>query len=732
MPKRTHWTFFLAAPSLFYLHPSWADEQQSQLAQIERIVVSATRTEKRQLEVPAAITVQSFDVLRQKGLTYSTDEFRGVPGVFFLRGEDTPSISIRGATGNHGNDTFLALIDGMPFVGPDEEVLLSDVPYSIVEQVEIVRGPNSALYGRGAIGGAVNYQTRDPATDITELSLTAGSDNYYRGQLLLERQTEQGTGLFATLTHEKDKGWRDNSAQDTSSAFFKSRLALSDVSELTAWLSYFERDADVPSTIPTLANGDIVEVIGGSKSFLGQGPTRNNLQSWIGAVRYEHHLSHSLDLQVTLQTRQFDRDVRLNFYDYFEFDPANNMMGVNGFTSFNDTSVYFAEALLHWQNDRHNIVAGVSAERTTLDEKDRWSGALDPVFSGACGFRFYDILIDYSTGKIINDQADNTCFVREQLRTAADTTNQFYGLFIQDEIDLTDKLSLTLGARFDAFERDIDFTVIGTQPVDQSASGSANAISPKASLAYQQDNSLLYLSYGRGFNSNFGPVFQWDPNRYARDEAPTTIDNYELGWKGQALDRNLSWETALFYFEQKDRRIFIDNPNPAGPPTLATTGQKYTSHGLEASVSYRPTPATQLLFNYTYLAPKWDELIIAGSFGEPDSDYTNHTPQGVPEHIFYSEVSHQFSQWLQARLSYEWYGNYFVDLSNQVRTGQHQLVNLSATFTPLEDDKLTVDLSITNLLDEEYFYYFAASRTAATNATPGTPRQLRLGLRMTF
>lgn len=459
MPKRTHWTFFLATPSLFYLHPSWADEQQGQLAQIERIVVSATRTEKRQLEVPAAITVQSFDVLRQKGLTYSTDEFRGVPGVFFLRGEDTPSISIRGATGNHGNDPF---------------------------------------------------------------------------------------------------------------------------------------------------------------------------------------------------------------------------------------------------------------------------------FSGACDFRFYDILIDYSTGKIINDRADNACFVREQLRTAADTTNQFYGLFIQDEIDLTDQLSLTLGARFDAFERDIDFTVIGAQPVDQSASGSANAISPKASLAYQQDNSLLYLSYGRGFNSNFGPVFQWDPNRYARDEAPTTIDNYELGWKGQALDRNLSWETALFYFEQKDRRIFIDNPNPAGPPTLATTGQKYTSHGLEASVSYRPTPATQLLFNYTYLAPKWDELIIAGSFGEPDSDYTNHTPQGVPEHIFYSEVSHQFSQWLQARLSYEWYGNYFVDLSNQVRTGQHQLVNLSATFTPLEDDKLTVDLSITNLLDEEYFYYFAASRTAATNATPGTPRQLRLGIRMTF
>ena len=59
-------------------------------------------------------------------------------------------------TGNHGNDTFLALIDGMPFIGPDEEVLLYEVPYPVVDSLEIVRGPVSALYGRGALAGALN------------------------------------------------------------------------------------------------------------------------------------------------------------------------------------------------------------------------------------------------------------------------------------------------------------------------------------------------------------------------------------------------------------------------------------------------------------------------------------------------------------------------------------------------------------------------------------------------
>jgi len=90
---------------------------------LEETVVTATRVERALLEVPASITVQNTEELRLKGFNYGTDEFRGVPGVFFRRGEgdgeEFPFIAIRGVTGNHGNDTFLAMVDGIPFVGPD-------------------------------------------------------------------------------------------------------------------------------------------------------------------------------------------------------------------------------------------------------------------------------------------------------------------------------------------------------------------------------------------------------------------------------------------------------------------------------------------------------------------------------------------------------------------------------------------------------------------------------------
>lgn len=66
----------------------------------------------------------------------------------------------------------------------------------------------------------------------------------------------------------------------------------------------------------------------------------------------------------------------------------------------------------------------------------------------------------------VNDNPGNACFVRDELRTAADTSNTFYGAFIQDEIALTDRLELMLGLRYDKFDREIDFDVIGAQPVD--------------------------------------------------------------------------------------------------------------------------------------------------------------------------------------------------------------------------------------------------------------------------
>ncbi|MEM8815038.1 MAG: TonB-dependent receptor [Pseudomonadota bacterium] len=726
-----------AALTLHFCGPAAAETAASNAEQVlDEIVVTATRRGKPLLEVPASVTVQNLSELRTKGFNYGTDEFRGVPGVFFRRGEgdgeEFPFISIRGVTGNHGNDTFLALVDGIPFVGPDEEVLLYEVPYPVVDSIEIVRGPVSTLYGRGAIAGAVNYRTRPLRENRSEVAVSAGSEDFFRAEGHVERSFDNGAGVMLSAAYEDFEGWRENSARELTSVFLKGSLPVGERGSATAWLNYYNREAEVPGVIPTLGDGTVVDVAGGDEGFLGYLPTGNDSEGLIAAARYDYAASDSLSFQVTGQARSFDSDVALNFYDFFEFDPANTIMGVNGFASDNEARVLFGEATVNWTAGRHTIVAGVSGERATLDETDRWSGEFDPSFSPACGFRFYAILIDYSTGQVVNDTPDNACFVRSQLRTVADTTNTFGAAFIQDEIRLSDRLELTLGVRYDRFEREVDFAVVGTQPVDQRATGDADAFSPKASLSYNYGGGIVYTSYGRGFNSNFGPVFQWEPDRYARDEEPTTIDSVEIGWKGRSDGGNFEWETAVFYLEQEDRRIFVPNPDADGPPTLATTGRAYSSRGFEGSLRFRPADGTTAVVNYTYLDPEWDELQIAGSFGAPDVDFSGNTPQGVPENIIYVEVAQEFTGWLTGRLTYEWYDDYFVDLSNNVSAGGYDLLGVSASMTLPGNDALSLDLSITNLLDEDYYFFFAGSRTMATNVTPGVPRLARATLRWRF
>ncbi|MEX6634288.1 TonB-dependent receptor [Hyphococcus lacteus] len=719
----------LAFAGLLVAFPAQAEITENSTDE-DTIVVTATRTEKLLLETPASVSVQNMELLRERGFTYGTDEFRGVPGVFFRRGEgdgdEFPFITIRGVTGNHGNDTFLALIDGIPFVGPDEEVLLTEVPYGSVENVEIVRGPVSALYGRGAIAGAVNYLTRTPSKNGARLEFTGGSDDYYRVAGGVEGVFGD-VSILADAAYENYEGWRENSARETLNLFLKGVWAPTDQTAVTGYLSYINREAEVPSTIPTLADGTIVDVIGGRESFLGMPPTNNDVEGFIGALRLNHEFNDQLSVQLTGHARHFDSDVRLNFYDAYGFDPSRNVMAINGFASQTESTVFVGEALVNWNTGRHNIVAGLSAERATLDEVDRWSGQFGFTFD--CGFAFYLVEIDYATGALLNQ--NNACFVNDQLRTNAETTNTFWSAFVQDEISLTSNLTLTVGARYDAFRRNVDFNVLGAIPTDETAEGDEGAFAPKASLAYDYGPGIFYASYGRGFNSNFGPIFQWDTSQYARVERPTTIDSFELGWKGAALDGQIEWETAVFYLTQRNRRLFVSNPDPMGPSTLATTGQKFSSRGLEASFRAYPTDRTKVTLNYTYLDPEWDELILS-SFGG-DIDLTGTDPTGVADHIVYAEINQEITDWLSATATYEYYSDYQITQENNVqKAGAYDLVNLSATARLPGRDDFSLSVSVLNLFDNEYYYFFGGLRDSATNVTPGAPRQFRATLKKTF
>lgn len=711
----------LAASVAFMPAPTLAQEDGSESDAIDTVVVTATRTQRNVLDVPASVSVQNMDELYERGFFSSPDELRGVPGVFFQRGEgdndEFPTVTVRGVTGNHGNDTFLALVDGIPFISGNEEVLLAQVPFAAIEQIEVVRGPVSALYGRGGISGAVHYRTRRPRENATGLSLSAGSDAYYRAGLTLERDLGEAR-LLADLSYEEADGWRVSNARRLFNLFAKGEVDVTASTTLTAFLNYGDRRHEAGSVIPTMADGTPVDVLGGREGGLLYGQPFGENETLMAALRVDHRFSDELDVQVTAHARRVDNETFLNFYDSWLFDPDNDLFGVNGFESDSRTEAAFLEAVSNWRTGRHDIVVGANVERVAVDSLSIWSGQHG--FTFECGFEFYAVRINYRTGEVVN--ADHPCFIRDP-RDETDTTNAFWSVFVQDEISLTDRLTLTLGGRYDAFKRDTDFRPPGNAGARRTLSDSESAFSPKASLAHDFGDGMVYAAFGRGFSSNFGPIWQWDANQYTRDSRPTTLDSYELGVKGRLADRRFTYTLTGFYLEQKNRPIIIDNPDPTGPPNLTTTGQRYTSRGVEATGALRLNDRTGLYASYTWMRPEWAEYEVEGVV------LTGLKPTGVPAHTGFIELRHELRDTVTLKASWEIYGNYHITRDNAHRGGGHNLLNASASIALPWHDDLGLELAVTNLLDKDYEYLFGG-QNAVTHLTPGIPRQLRAMLRV--
>lgn len=709
-----------------------ASAQEPSATDLDRVVVTATRTEQTLEQVPAAVVVQDMAELRERGFVSGTDEFRGVTGVFFRRGEgdsdEFPYVSIRGSTGTEG---FLVLVDGIPQIGMFEEAQLNELPYDAIDRIEIIKGPVSALYGRGALYGAVNYITRAPGEGRSQVSLTAGSDDHYRAEGVLSTDLGDRAGLLLSATWTDDGGWREHARRRIGGLFGKAAVDLGERTTLTVSANYQHRDNEMPNGLPLDGDGRLIDVVGGARTFLGYGEPRSKADIGALGLKLDHVASESLSLSFNAQARRLDRDNLLNFYDYYGLDTAREVMGFNGFRSDTRHDALVAEGTLNWRAGRHNLLAGASAERADIHEDNFWSGQNG--FTFECGFTFFLIEVNYRTGEVVN--ADHPCFARDLKNRQSDFANTFWGVFVQDEITLSDRFQLTLGGRYDRFKREIAFAALPDIGPGGTTRGEADAFSPKATLSWRPAWGQAYLSYGRGFNSNFGATFEWDPNTYARPESrPTTIDSFEVGAKGHAWNGRLTYAAAAFLSRQKNRRVVIPNPAAAedfaAPIYLVSFGDRYESRGIELSAGLRPAAGTRIEAGYTFTDAHWQEYLIDSGFGPP-IDLSGKQPTGVPRHMGYLRLDRQVTGWLWLRAAYEHYGDYMVTGNNRVRGGGYDLLTLGAQVAPASWKNASLNLAMTNALDEDYDFYLGGT-SSPTYATPGPPRQLRATLKVDF
>ncbi len=701
-------------------------------ATLDAVVVTATRAPTRLVDVPASVTAENFADLRKTGFVTPADEFRTVPGLSFRRdaggNEDFLSVNFRGVTGNHGNDTFLALIDGIPFLSPDEEVNLFQVPYSAVGRIEVVRGPISALYGRGALGGAVNYLTRVPDQTGVALEGSIGTYGFGRGALSATHGGDTIKNIF-NVEYETAEGWRQNNQRHGISFFDKAIFDFQSKAMLTLWGMHVDRDYRLGGVIPTTPDGQLAPVTGGREAYFGIPGAGRHLNNWMAAGRLECPLTENIDWTTTLSYRREKTVGAVNFTDTGHYDVSANTASVIGFDQTKSAQTEYAESVLRWSMDRSTLTLGVSYEHAAQDDLEGYRGYYG--FSLVTyQFYYYANPINYVTGEFL-PVPGVSYFQGDTLHSNSDQDSA--AIFAQEEWRLTDRLTITLGGRYDHFSRDVHFLPMPTAPEAAQADGANGRFTPKASIGYKFEPGLLYVTYGQGYSSNYAETWQWDPRTYARQVRPSTLDSVEVGWKGRAFDDHLDYSAAAFDLHQKDRLIFF---NPvAGQPGVATNGPPYNSHGLEATAALRITPTTFISGNYSYVRAKFgnsqeyeEQRLLDPSL----DDVAGHLPVGVPAHNVSLRLDQQlFGDIVDLSVLWEYHGDYPISIDNGRRGGAYDLVNLGVTVRLPGTPNLEVQGTVSNLLDKTYNFYFGRASDVAY-AVPGNPREARLTLRCRF
>jgi iron complex outermembrane recepter protein len=244
--------------------------QAAETGQLEEIVVTARQREERIEDVPVSITAFTAAEIRSAGIERPQDFVALTTGVSAVQTAEAGDmqLNIRGInTGRDSETNFALVIDGVLQTNPNA----LNQELSGVTQIEVLKGPQGALYGRNALAGALIITTRKPGDELEgEVVAGYGSDSSYRGSVYIGGSFMDGMkGSVSAYTRKTDGQWNNlkNDCDDCVDRFeetgFSGRLLLEALGgDLDFKAKYSELDSGAINFNASIALADVAPFVG--------------------------------------------------------------------------------------------------------------------------------------------------------------------------------------------------------------------------------------------------------------------------------------------------------------------------------------------------------------------------------------------------------------------------------------------------------------------------------------
>ena len=647
--------------------------------------VTALKTPVPIIDVPQTLSIVTDDEIRIQGFRELGDIVRYTPGVNTSQGEGhRDSIVFRGV-----RSTADFYLDGVR-----DDVQYYRSLYNL-EQVEILRGPNALLFGRGGTGGIINRVTKKAVLDEQFGSFDMGADSFGAFDFAVDYNVSTGEKSalrinFHSDTLENHRDYYDGDRYGFNPTF---RLELSPATTLDLSYEHADHERFIDRGVPTL-NGETVEAF----EEIVFGDTDTNLQT-LRADIYRANLSHEFS-----DTRKGNLVVQYSdFQKMYKNYYASGYSGGDTFTAdgYKDPTertnlIISGNIVNEFQTGsaKHTLLVGAEIIDTenenyryntffiTTEDDNEVFNITRPINFGvnAAGVRTYN---DFTA----------------DLKSSTESDIEVTSIYIQDQIDVTDKFKILLGGRFDNFDITVRDVKKGT-----SESREDEEFSPRAGLIFKpQENVSLYVSYAESFLPRSGEQFKkLDANAARLD--PDVYESTEIGVKWD-IRPGLSFTASYFDSEQTIATRDSDTGENSEIVGLQVDG-------IELELKGQVTEKLSLAIGYSDL----DGETAKG--GEP-----REIPEYTASLWATYEVNDRFGIGFGVTAQGE--SNIKNDKPGLILP-DYTRVDFAAYYD-LADD-LSIQLNVENVTDELYFPHSHSTHQASV----GEPLNARISLRKTF
>ncbi|MCI0912129.1 TonB-dependent receptor [Pseudomonas putida] len=570
------------------------------------------------VDTPRSVTVIPQQVIKDTNALSLQDALRTVPGITFGAGEggnpqgDRPFIRGFDAQG----DTYL---DGVRDTGAQTREIFA------IESVEVAKGPNSAIGGRGAAGGTINLVSkRAHLGNSLDGAWTWGSDQTQRYTFDGNYQfSDTAAGRLNLMTHESNVAGRDKVNYDRWGIAPSLAFGLGTPTRVN--LDYYHLESDdlpdsgIPYSIPTGGSGARTSAHpskpidgGDSGNFYGlTGRDFRKTRVDIATIAVEHDLSESLTIKNTLRHGNSMQDYILtqpddsigNVNNNGVWRRANTRVG-NTATTTNQTDLFGEFFVGGFKN---SFSTGVEFSK---EDSDRQSYAVSPNSKLTCTGPSNGGSCTSLSDPNPDDVWDGTI---SRNYAGTKTSSKTRAIYAFDTLELTPEWLLNMGLRYDHFDtkfRTYDAsgaTVVNKNGVQTKGRDTSEFFTGQLGLVWKPaENGSIYVSYatsatppgamlGEGTEGNpLSGTTDRGGNILASDMEPEETTNYEIGTKWDLLDERLSLAAALFRTEKENARVQVDTT------TYENVGETRVQ-GIELSASGKLTDKWQVFAGYTYL-----------------------------------------------------------------------------------------------------------------------------------